>query len=95
MEVGHRKSIRRRAEQWKDILERYESSGLSIKAFCGAESISTASYYRWRHLLGKAGKRAPAIEGTSFIELGPLEGRPAWDIELELGGGLVLRLRRS
>ncbi len=95
MGVGHRKSIRRRDEQWKDILERFDSSGLSVKAFCGAESISTASYYRWRQRLGKVGERAQAIEGASFIELGPLEGRPAWDIELELGGGLVLRLRRG
>ncbi len=95
MATVHKRRKRRGAEGWQKILGRFKDSGLNVEAFCRAESISTASYYRWRQRLGENEKQALATDQTPFIELGPLGGNTAWDIELELGDGLVLRLRRN
>ena len=101
MATSNRRARRSRA-QWQGLIERAARSPLSIGAFCGSEGISTASFYSWRRRLGAiAPGRAVAAatgEGGAFLELGVLGSEAAspapWDIELELGAGLVLRLRR-
>jgi len=93
---------RRSPAQWQGLIERAAHSPLSIGAFCGAEGISTASFYSWRKRLGAVPPGAAVAETTAeddaFLELGMLGtdvGDSArWDIELQLGAGLVLRLRR-
>jgi putative transposase len=94
--------VRRSRAQWQGLIERAAHSPLSIGAFCGAEGISTASFYSWRKRLGAVPPGAAVAETTAedgaFLELGVLGGEAAgpapWDIELDLGAGLVLRLRR-
>jgi hypothetical protein len=65
--------------------------------------VSTASFYNWRKRLresapndGSATAGAPA---PTFLDLGALGaadgGAGCWDIELALGDGVVLRLRRA
>ena len=93
---------RRSPAQWQGLIERAAHSPLSIGAFCGSEGISTASFYSWRRRLGAVALGAAVAETTAedgaFLELGVLgsgaAGPAPWDIELELGAGLVLRLRR-
>ena len=91
---------RRTAGQWRTLLERQSASGQSIEAFCRGESITTASFYRWRKQLSQrrnaeqTSKRdeSPA---AAFVDLGALGGgsRDGWELELALGDGVVLRLR--
>ena len=92
---------RRSRAQWQSLIARAERSPLSVRAFCAAQGISTASFYLWRQRLGEDQERqAPAA--ASFLDLGALaaqagagaEGGGGWEIELALGDGLVLRLRR-
>jgi predicted DNA-binding transcriptional regulator AlpA len=93
--------VRRRRAEWQALLERAERSRLSTVAFCAAEGISTASFYLWRKR-----RRAPApvaldseASAAAFLDLGvlsaPRADGPSWDLELDLGGGVVLRLRRG
>jgi len=95
-----RKWRRRTAGQWQALLERQLASGQSIEAFCREESVTTASFYRWRKQLSQR----PSAEEMSkrdespapaFVDLGALVGgsRGGWELELALGEGLVLRLR--
>jgi hypothetical protein len=90
--MAERRGQRRSEAQWRALIERFRSSGLGVEAFCRAESISAASFYRWRQRsLGApsgAEHRAPR-----FFDLGALGGGERWELELELGGGRVLRLR--
>lgn len=94
--------VRRTGADWQAVISRAERSALSTAAFCAAEGISTASFYLWRKRLrasdppqGDVGEEAP-----EFLDLGQLS-RPAktdaasWDLELDLGDGVVLRLRRG
>jgi hypothetical protein len=102
MATSKRRAQRSRA-QWQGLIERAARSPLSIAAFCRAEDVSTASFYSWRKRLGAATSGGAVAEDAAedgmFLELGVLGGEAAgprpWDIELELGAGMVLRLRRG
>ena len=96
---------RRNLEGWRALLARFACSGQTVTAFCQHESVSVASFYRWRSLLGPrsagdhvpvAGALPPAQAG--FVDLGPLiateSSRPPVELHLDLGGGLMLHLVR-
>ena len=50
--AGTERWHQRDAGQWQALIVRQAGSGLSVADFCRRESISTASFYRWRRLLG-------------------------------------------
>ena len=85
-----RRRTRRSAAEWRSIMARYEASGLSGEGFCEAEGIGKSAFWRWRRRLanGEAGA-GKAV----FVELAG-DPAPSWDAELDLGGGVVLRVRR-
>jgi hypothetical protein len=94
------KWVRRNEREWRGLLSRFEGCGLGVEAFCRRESISAASFYRWRTLLSTAGAEAVGGElAPAFVDLGPLNtvassGRRL-EIKLDLGDGLVLHLVKS
>lgn len=45
---------RRSAEGWRALLARFASRGQTVRAWCQHESVSPASFYRWRSRLGPA-----------------------------------------
>ena len=101
-------TARRSRAQWQALLARSARSGLSVAEFCRREGVSTASFYTWRKRLGAEAAEVPPAaaptSGPAFLDLGPLgvEGEAnaaagfgaGWEIELDLGAGAVLRLRR-
>jgi transposase-like protein len=97
-----KRRARRGRAQWQRLVEQAARSPRSVAAFCRAEDVSTASFYSWRKRLGApmpgANLAEPPAEDGTFLELGMLSNEAAgpapWDIELELGAGMVLRLRR-
>ena len=65
----------------------------SQASFCEARGVSLTSFQNWRRKLGLVTRRgADARHG--FIEVAPACD-PVWDVELSLGDGVILRLRRS
>jgi hypothetical protein len=93
------KRSHRSRSQWQALIARAEDSELSVTAFCRRESVSTASFYTWRNRLRPVTTPAPAAVDSGFIDLGTLdpakESSGPWEIELDLGAGMVLRLRRG
>jgi hypothetical protein len=101
-------SARRTRAQWRSVLARAARSDLSVAEFCRREGVSTASFYTWRKRLGAAASEMPPAAaptcGPAFLDLGPLGAGgetgiaaglgTGWEIELDLGAGAVLRLRR-
>jgi transposase-like protein len=90
--MSERKWRRRSEAEWRSLIERFGSSGLSIEAFCRSESISAASFYRWRQ------RSEDALSGTEpgaprFLDRGAVGGGERWELEFDLGGGRVLRFR--
>lgn len=97
-----RQRQRRSAEGWRALLTRFAGSGQTVKAFCQHESVSQASFYRWRSLLGTAADTGyvPVIsalprELAGFVDLGHSpSSSPSFELHLDLGGGLMLHLVR-
>jgi len=97
--------VRRSREEWQALLQRFDARHDSVSAFCARESISEASYYRWRGLLpGALQQHEPAAPSgpSAFLDLGHLPASPPasqprtrFDLKLDLGGGLALHLVRG
>src|SRR5262249_51284340 len=95
---------RQDAAVWSEILARYASSGLTVKAFCQNEGIRACNFYRWRsQLRGTVGEKGPqkstpigSPSNADFIDLGAVSASSSrLEVRVELGGGVVLRLARG
>ena len=102
---GTRYRARRTAAQWQKLIERFERSGQTRGKFCAAHGLALSTFDLWRRKLhampvAVAEERPEAL----FVELThPAQRQTAptssvtdgWEVELELGAGMVLRLRRA
>lgn len=91
--------INRTHTQWKSLINDYENSSLTQQAFCDKHKIANSSLHKWR-------KRFSQVR-SSFIDITqPLTTAATtinnkntagslWQVELELGTGIVLRVRAS
>ena len=97
--------LRRGAEAWESLIEEQQAAGLSQAAFCRARGLSLSSFQHWRRRL--QGAQPGAGAGRALGELCEQSGdwlelpvgvgvgtSPGWELELDLGGGVCLRLRR-
>lgn len=89
---------RRTAGQWQELIDEQSGSGLSQVAFCKRKRIALSSFANWKRKLSVAAsdRKESAPDPSTWIDLGSLGAeRSGWDIELDLGGGICLRLRRN
>ncbi|MCP4238510.1 MAG: IS66 family insertion sequence element accessory protein TnpB [Aestuariibacter sp.] len=97
-----RARVRRNVGQWQDIIRRFEQSGQTRDAFCAEQSLALSTFSRWRQRL-RAGNVSPpeSHQEVAFVELSTADvavagaSSSSWDVELQLGADIVLRLRRS
>ncbi len=93
-----RTRVRRSAAQWQDIIHQYEQSGQTQEVFCGGQALALSTFSRWRQRLAGSPDSLPGNE-AHFVELSPHEDLLAapssapWDVELQLGTAITLRLR--
>ena len=102
---GTRRLARRSAAQWRKLIERFDRSGQTRSNFCAANGLALSTFDLWRRKLGETQAAADEAHPESlFVELtnptepaGPRTAAEtgAWEVELELGAGVVLRLRRA
>lgn len=97
---------RRSPAQWRDLVEAFSRDGGTRKDFCARHGVALSTFDWWqRRLREEAMAASPADRGSSgslFVELSaPVQPAPIaatappWDVELELGAGVVLRVRRA
>ena len=91
MSESKRRRIRRSEAEWQRLINEQADSGQTQAAFCAANGISVASFQNWKRRLVAA-----EVSPEPWLELGSLaqQSTSAWDIELDLGDGVCLRLRR-
>ena len=94
---------RRDQSQWQQLIEQQLHSGQSGAAFCREHDIAYASFMGWRKRLADADSPSPS---PSFIELtapataqsgavvAAEESGGDLCVELSLGAGIELRIRR-
>ena len=86
--AGKMKRRRLTAEEWREVLGRQGESGLGPTAFCRQEGLVLTTFHKWKARLASGEREA------GFVELKRSEADgPAWDMELELPHGVVLRMR--
>jgi hypothetical protein len=103
--VSGGRRMRRSPAQWRALVGAFEQSGITRGAFCARQGVSVSTFDWWRKRLGTASRGLPVTRVDSnalFVELSTppvatdaAHATPAWDLELELGAGMVLRLRRG
>jgi hypothetical protein len=85
---------RRSPAEGEELVTQFEHSGLGPRAFCATRSLSVNTLSYWRRKL-----RGSGVGRSSFVELTPVavaaSASNGWDVELELGAGVVLRVRRG
>ena len=97
--AGKRAPSRSRAE-WQEIYNTWQSSGQTQREFCDTQGLRHRTFEKWSRRFRKADGAPPAAAPTRqpFVELtGTVHTEPAqagWDIELELGQGVILRMRK-
>lgn len=94
---------RRSAGEWRALIREFSRSGETRTRFCERHGVALSTFDRWRSLLRREpaapSQTMPSAAGALFVELAG-EGKPPaaasapWDVELELGAGMFVRLRR-
>jgi hypothetical protein len=81
-------------EFWRQQMEGFAASGLSVKAYCAQQGIAVANWYYWRKRLGKRAESpvmASGVEEFLPITLAPNRASmPAVEIQLLSGRSLKL-----
>ncbi len=102
--------IRLNHEQWQQIINQQIESGLNQKKFCQTHNISLATFSNWKRKLKEASEshsqtvqpqpdsHSEHLSDRQWIELpvdlpSTAEHTP-WHLELELPGGVILRMRQ-
>lgn len=97
---------RRSSAAWRELVEGFVASGLTLAQYCAREGICTASFYRWRRVLSEPSRRATTSMQSSttqvrtaaaaFVDLGALStGSARVELRLDLGGGVMLQIARG
>ena len=96
-------------QHWRQLLQRWQTSGQSVHAFCRTQGLSRPLFYAWRRVLAERDAAAaaprsnvptPAAAGPVFVPIhvradGPAEVNPPEEacLEVLLSGQRVLRIR--
>jgi hypothetical protein len=80
------------AEIWRERLDRFEASGLSVKEFCVRESVSNPSFYQWRKKLADAGRNGQQrTRPNAMSAFQPVRVTPVAEVlSIEFPGGARL-----
>ena len=87
---------RRTQAQWSALLEQYGESAQTQTAFCAARGLAISSFtsaLRRARAGGVDGAPANAFVPVAVDSVAHLTPSSAWDVELTLGAGIVLRIR--
>lgn len=73
MEAITAKKLRifRGEEKIVDILNEYKKSNLSIKAFCAANHIASATFHNWKKKYGGHAKKTSKQPGFARLQIAP------------------------
>ena len=92
---------RRNKAQWKELIDNFEQSDLSLGAYCQENGIATSGFYAWRKRFTSEQESTASealVDITSQLRAQSTEMKPdssMWQVELELGHDCVLRIRTA
>ena len=75
---------------WRDALQRFRGSGLTVRAFCKQSGLTEPSFYAWRRTIAQRDRNAASVRSShpAFVELRAQEPMPRTsDAPLEIVAG--------
>lgn len=92
---------RKTRSQWQAIITEFNQSHLPARTFCSDQDLAYGTFAKWRQRFAKpAQKKAEPVRLIELIQ--PASPKPEakakakdWQVELELGNGMTLRLRTA
>jgi hypothetical protein len=90
--------MRRSRDQWVQIVEEFERSGLSHEAFCAERRLNVGSFRGWLYRLrndSSRGKVARSATRLLPVRVGPPGASGEEDLVEVAIGGILVRLRSS
>ncbi len=87
-------TVRKSREEWVELMAAYEAGDLAQRRFCDRHELAYSTFAYWRKQL-----RSPAVQlvrtSESLLELSPLvlNEMMEWRVKLDLGSGVMLRVR--
>jgi len=86
-------NTRRDRSAWEQLMAQYEAGELSQRLFCEQHGLAYSTFGYWRKQLRQSAHHdhppAPLIE----LPMLPTDESRDWRVELDLGKGVVLRLK--
>ena len=86
-------NTRRDRLEWQQLMAQYEAGELSQRHFCEQHGLAYSTFGYWRKQLRRSAHNerppAPLIE----LPMLPTSESRDWRVELDLGKGVVLRLK--
>jgi transposase len=84
-------------QHWRQLLERWQRSGLSVRAFCRRHHLAEPTFYAWRRALREGDRSANGRQGPGAVTFLPVHVQddqtdPSPSLELVLGGGREVRI---
>ncbi len=92
MKQGAQRRSYRNKQSWRELIKEWSGSGLGQREFCSQHGVGYSTFCKWKkRILSEGQSPLPKL-----IEIRP-SSEPArhWDVELELGAGVILRVRRG
>ncbi|KHT57742.1 hypothetical protein RJ44_15070 [Alteromonas macleodii] len=89
---------RRTREQWQALVDEQAESELSVTKFCAQYDLTVSNFYLWRKKLSNDSQSLTQPDNWLAFDMpASAEKEPgaAWEIELALPGGVVLRMNRA
>jgi hypothetical protein len=90
-------AVRRSREQWQRLIDEQQKSDLTQREFCQQNDLAVSSFCNWKRRLSKTEASHQSAEDGSWLSLPEklFSSSSHWRIELDLGGGLCLRLSQG
>lgn len=87
-------AARKSRAQWIELMAAYEAGALPQREFCEQHEVAYSTFGYWRKQLRQS--VLPVVPAAEpLVELSPfrLNDTMDWRVELDLGGGVTLRVR--
>ena len=94
--MAKHQSPRRTKEQWSQIIQDQQDSSLTVAEYCKQNEIVISNFYAWKAKLKKTSEPHQASQDNNWLPLtfsSPQSVESNWHIELDLPGGVTLKMR--
>ena len=80
---------------WRGVMQRWQRSGQSVRAFCDDQDLSEQSFYAWRRILAERDRQASTTTTEPVPAFIPVRVTPppaTSALEVVVGTGRVVRV---